>query len=104
MAGRRLRRRRRSIAAAFSCTSLVILDEPAARIDPATEALVRRALAQLLSGRTGLVIAHRRTTLNLVDSIALLERGTIVERIARDDPDAGADSRVRAFLAQGDMA
>jgi hypothetical protein len=39
-----------------------------------------------------------------VDSIALLERGTIVERIARDDPDAGADSRVRAFLAQGDMA
>ena len=84
--------------------SVVILDEPAARIDPATEALVRRALAQLLSGRTGLVIAHRRTTLELVDEVALLERGAIAERIPRADQDAGTPSRIRTFLAQGEMA
>ena len=84
--------------------SLVILDEPAARIDPATEALVRGALAQLLRGRTGLVIAHRRTTLDLVNSVALLERGTIVERIPRSDLEAAAASRIAAFLERGEMA
>ena len=84
--------------------SLVILDEPAARIDPATETLVRRALAQLLRGRTGLVIAHRRTTLDLVDEVALLEHGAIVERIPRAGLDAGTPSRIRTFLAQGEMA
>ena len=84
--------------------SLVILDEPAARIDPATEALVRRALARLLVGRTGLVIAHRRTTLELVDEIALLEHGAIVERIPRAAVDSSADSRVRAFLEHEGMA
>ena len=83
--------------------SLVILDEPAARIDPATEALVRGALAQLLRGRTGLVIAHRRTTLDLVNSAALLERGTIVERIPRSDLEAAAASRIAAFLERGEM-
>ena len=84
--------------------SLVILDEPAARIDPATETLVRGALAQLLRGRTGLVIAHRRATLDLVDSVALLERGTIVERIPRSELEAAAESRIAAFLERGGMA
>ena len=83
--------------------SLVILDEPAARIDPATEALVRGALAQLLHGRTGLIIAHRRSTLDLVDSIALLERGNIVERSAWADLVAGAESRIKAFIEHGEM-
>ena len=84
--------------------SLVILDEPAARIDRATEALVRHALAQLLRGRTGLVIAHRRTTLELADDVALLDGGAIVERIPRAALDAGAPSRIQTFLAQEEMA
>ena len=84
--------------------SVVILDEPAARIDPTTEALVRHALAQLLRGRTGLVIAHRRTTLELADEVALLDGGAIVERIPRAALDAGAPSRIQTFLAQGDTA
>ena len=84
--------------------SVVILDEPAARIDPATEALVRGALAQLLHGRTGLVIVHRRTTLELADEVALLEHGAIVERVPRADLEAGGPSRVGTFLAQGEMS
>ena len=83
--------------------SLVILDEPAARIDPATEALVRRALAELLRRRSGLVIAHRRTTLDLVDEVALLARGAIIERIPRAELEAGVPSRIQTFLAQGEM-
>ena len=84
--------------------SLVVLDEPAARIDPATETLVHGALAQLLRGRTGLVIAHRRSTLELVDSVALLERGAIVERIPRSELEVAAESRIASFLERGGMA
>ena len=38
---------------------LVILDEASSRLDPATEYLVQRAIKTLLSGRTGIIIAHR---------------------------------------------
>jgi ABC-type multidrug transport system fused ATPase/permease subunit len=59
---------------------VVILDEAMARVDPATEAAVHHAMADLLTGRTALVIAHRLSTLRLVDEVAVLERGRIVER------------------------
>jgi ATP-binding cassette, subfamily B, bacterial len=38
---------------------LVVLDEASSRLDPATEALLERAVTRLLDGRTGVVIAHR---------------------------------------------
>jgi ABC-type multidrug transport system fused ATPase/permease subunit len=59
---------------------VVILDEAMARVDPDTEAAVHHAMADLLTGRTALVIAHRLSTLQLVDEVAVLERGRIVER------------------------
>jgi ABC-type multidrug transport system fused ATPase/permease subunit len=59
---------------------VVILDEAMARVDPATEAAVHHAMADLLTGRTALVIAHRLSTLRLVDEVAVLERGRIVEQ------------------------
>ena len=59
---------------------VVVLDEAMARVDPATEDAVHHAMADLLTGRTALVIAHRLSTLRLVDEVAVLERGRIVER------------------------
>ena len=50
------------------------------------------------------MIAHRRSTLDLVDEVALLERGAIAERIPRTDLEAGVPSRIRTFLAQGETA
>jgi ABC-type multidrug transport system fused ATPase/permease subunit len=58
---------------------LVILDEASARLDPATEALLERAIAGLLRGRTGIIIAHRLATLGRVDEIMVLEKGRLVE-------------------------
>ncbi|MDP9374555.1 MAG: ABC transporter ATP-binding protein/permease [Chloroflexota bacterium] len=68
---------------------LVILDEAAARLDPATEALLERALDSLLAGRTAIVIAHRLATVGRADDILILEGGRAVEhgpreRLARD--------------------
>src|SRR4051812_17261218 len=41
---------------------VVVLDEASSRLDPATEALLERAVTRLLDGRTGIVIAHRLAT------------------------------------------
>jgi ABC-type multidrug transport system fused ATPase/permease subunit len=58
---------------------LVILDEASARLDPATERLIERAVDKLLENRTGIIIAHRLATVDRADEILLLEDGRIVE-------------------------
>ena len=58
---------------------IVILDEAAARLDPATEEEVERALKTLLEGRTGVVIAHRPRSVEKVDDILILDGGRMVE-------------------------
>ncbi|MDB5085658.1 MAG: transporter related protein [Bacilli bacterium] len=59
--------------------SLVILDEPSSRLDPATEAALQTAVDHLLEHCTGIVIAHRLSTLEKVDKIMVLGRGRILE-------------------------
>jgi ABC-type multidrug transport system fused ATPase/permease subunit len=58
---------------------VVILDEASSRLDPATERLVHRALGRLLEGRTGIIVAHRLSTLAYADDILVLEDGRVVE-------------------------
>jgi ABC-type multidrug transport system fused ATPase/permease subunit len=58
---------------------LVILDEASSRLDPATELLIDRALDKLLEGRTAVIIAHRLSSLERVDEIAVLDHGRVVE-------------------------
>src|SRR5207244_11228078 len=58
---------------------LVVLDEASSRLDPATERLLERAVTRLLEGRTGVVIAHRLTTVERADRIVILEDGSVVE-------------------------
>ncbi len=62
---------------------LVVLDEATARVDPATEAQLEVAIAELLEGRTALVIAHRLSTLRHVDEIVVLDHGRVVEHGTR---------------------
>jgi ABC-type multidrug transport system fused ATPase/permease subunit len=77
---------------------LVILDEPSSKLDPATERLVHRAIGRLLAGRTGIVVAHRLSTVALADDILVLERGEVVEHGPRLDLAASPDSRYAALL------
>lgn len=80
---------------------LVVLDEASARLDPATEAALDRALARALAGRTAIVIAHRLATLRRVDAIAILENGRVVEQGARAALAADPASRFARLLAAG---
>ncbi len=75
--------------------SLVILDEASSRLDPATERKLDLAITNLLTGRTGIIIAHRLSTLQRVDQILILEVEHARERPTRD---AVARSTI-AFLA-----
>lgn len=86
-----------AFARAFlAAPGLVILDEASSRLDPGTEADVAAATHLLLEGRTAIVVAHRLSTLDDVDEIAVLERGRIVEHGARE---ALADDRGSRFAA-----
>ncbi len=78
--------------------AVVVLDEPSSRLDPATEHLVEIATAELLRGRTAVVIAHRVAALAHVDEIAVLDDGRVVERGPRAALLADPSSRVCRLL------
>ncbi len=59
---------------------ILVLDEATANIDSYTEMLIQKALARLLEGRTGLVIAHRLATIRNADRIFVLQNGEIIEK------------------------
>ncbi|MEO8084807.1 MAG: ABC transporter ATP-binding protein [Ardenticatenales bacterium] len=80
---------------------LVILDEASARLDPATEAHIERAVDRLLEGRTGIVLAHRLGTVHRADDILILEDGRVREHGDRVALSADPSSRFRSLLATG---
>ena len=80
---------------------LVILDEATSRLDLATEALIDRATARLLKGRTGIIIAHRLHTVQKADMILILESGAIQEIGSRHELLANPASRFSALLKTG---
>jgi subfamily B ATP-binding cassette protein MsbA len=73
-------RQRLAIARAILKNSpILILDEATSNLDTESEMLVQRALANLMAGRTVIVIAHRMSTIRRADRIVVLEAGRIVE-------------------------
>ncbi|GMA37433.1 ATP-binding cassette domain-containing protein [Demequina litorisediminis] len=58
---------------------LLILDEATSAVDPATEVRISRALESLMQGRTSVVIAHRLSTAERADLVAVMEFGELIE-------------------------
>jgi ATP-binding cassette, subfamily B, bacterial MsbA len=58
---------------------ILILDEATSSLDTESEAAVQAALANLIEGRTVLVIAHRLSTVRRADRIAVMEDGNLTE-------------------------
>jgi ATP-binding cassette, subfamily B, bacterial len=78
--------------------SVVVLDEASSRLDPATEVVLEAGVDALLTGRTGIVIAHRLATLERCDDICVLEHGRIVELGPRATLAADPTTRFGALL------
>jgi ATP-binding cassette subfamily B protein len=60
--------------------AILLLDDPAAAIDPHTEHEILAAMERAMQGRTTLVIAHRLSTLRQCDRVIVLEGGKIAQR------------------------
>ncbi|VDM56264.1 unnamed protein product [Angiostrongylus costaricensis] len=58
----------------------IFLDEATSALDTHTERAIQRCLEQLCATRTGVVVAHRLSTIVNVDCILVLDKGRIVER------------------------
>ncbi|MET8589235.1 ABC transporter ATP-binding protein [Streptomyces sp. NPDC005078] len=58
---------------------LLLLDDATSAVDARVEHEIHEALAQVMAGRTTLLIAHRRSTLGLADRIAVLEKGRLAD-------------------------
>ena len=64
---------------------VVILDEATAYIDPENEAVVQRAVAKLVEGKTVIVIAHRLSTITGADQIVVVKDGSIEAQGRHED-------------------
>ena len=80
---------------------VVVLDEPTSRLDRATEALIERALDELVAGRTVVLIAHHLATVERCDDILVLDDGRVIEQGSRERLAADPGSRFHRLLQTG---
>ena len=79
-------RQRIAIARAFlKDAPILILDEATSALDTESEAMIQQALAELVKGRTTLIIAHRFSTIKIADRILVFKNGRIVSDGSHED-------------------
>lgn len=73
-------RQRLALARAVAARpAVLVLDDPLSALDVDTEALVEAALRRVLATTTGLIVAHRPSTVQMADRVALLQEGRITD-------------------------
>ena len=79
-------RQRIAIARAFLADPrILILDDATSSVDATTEREIKRALGEVMAGRTTLIIAHRLSTIALADEIVVLEDGRVAAQGTHDE-------------------
>ena len=71
--------------AALVDPAVLVLDEATSSLDPGTESIVEQALDRLMVGRTTIVVAHRLSTIQHADRIAVIDAGLLAELGTHDE-------------------
>ncbi len=80
--------------------SILILDEITSSVDAETERLIRRAVDELIKGRTTFIISHRLPIITNADLILVIRDGQIVERGKHQELMAGNTLYRQTYLSQ----
>ncbi|WP_042367469.1 ABC transporter ATP-binding protein [Streptacidiphilus neutrinimicus] len=67
---------------------ILLLDDATSAVDAQVEAEIHEALRSVMAGRTTLLVAHRRSTLQLADRIGVLDQGRLVDLGTHEELDA----------------
>ena len=78
---------------------LLVLDDATSAVDPTKEHEIRGALAEVMQGRTTIIIAHRPATIALADRVLLLDGGRITAEGSHDEL-LSTEPRYRELLAR----
>jgi ATP-binding cassette subfamily B protein/subfamily B ATP-binding cassette protein MsbA len=93
-------RQRIGIARAFLKNApILLLDEPTSALDATTEKAVMETIAELMKGRTTLMVTHRLNTAQRFDRIIVLEQGEVVEQGPADELLARGGAYAKMFAA-----
>ncbi|GAA0695929.1 ABC transporter ATP-binding protein [Kitasatospora atroaurantiaca] len=87
--------------AILSNPRVLLLDDATSAVDPQVEAEIHEALRSVMAGRTTLLIAHRRSSLQLADRIAVLEHGRLIDIGTQEELDARCP-QYRALITDPD--
>ena len=86
---------------------VLILDDSTSNVDAETETLIRRAIDELLRGRTALIITQRASTCEAADRVVVMERGRVTavgahRELLRSSPDYRRLIESQAFQMGGE--
>jgi ATP-binding cassette subfamily B protein len=79
---------------------ILVLDEATASVDPETERVIERGIAELMRGRTSIVIAHRLSTVRRATRIVVIHRGHMAEEGTHDELLARGGQYARLYRLQ----